>query len=82
MSALRKRAAKLTPWFAGEVKPVHVGIYKRRMPIGSLVYSQWDGARWLLGGTTIAIAVRVSDCRSMVQSIPWRGLAANPEAAK
>ena len=37
---------KLTQWF-GDVKPVHVGVYERRLKFTTTVfYSRWDGEKW------------------------------------
>ena len=64
---------KLTQWF-GDVKPVHVGVYERRLKFTTTVfYSRWDGEKWwslrrtVTGANTV---LRVSD----YQNTPWRGV--------
>lgn len=37
----------LTPWFPGDVKPVHIGVYQRDFGgVGNLKYAYWDGEYW------------------------------------
>ncbi len=65
---------RLTPWFPGDVKPVHVGVYERRMKFTTDVYySRWDGEKWGSLRRTVTEAntvLRVSD----YQNMPWRGV--------
>jgi hypothetical protein len=65
---------KLTPWFPGRRKPVHVGVYQRQKAIRTgVTFSFWNGARWHVGGSTPEYAAsRVA--RSMYQSLQWRGV--------
>ena len=76
--------AKKTPWFDGSVKPVRVGVYQRRYSNGLILYSLWDGARWMLNAETANEAAgtgaRWKDA-SPHQFIPWRGLASDPGEA-
>lgn len=34
---------QFTPWFHGNIKPVHIGIYQRDT---ADIYSYWDGEYW------------------------------------
>ena len=65
---------KLTPWFPGDVKPVHVGVYERRLKFTTVVfYSRWDGKKWRALRRTVTGAntvLRVSE----YQNMPWRGV--------
>lgn len=62
----------LTPWFASHQKPVRPGVYQRM--IGThIVYSEWDGDRWLRNATTPEIAAGML-FPSMSQRLPWRGV--------
>ena len=65
---------KLTPWFPGDVKPVHVGVYERRLKFrAGVYYSQWDGEKWLrLHWTVEGAAHQILD--SVYQNLPWRGV--------
>ena len=65
---------KLTQWFPGDVKPVHVGVYERRLKFKTNVYySRWDGENWLfMCGTVDKAAHQIFD--SGYQSLPWRGV--------
>ena len=70
----------LTPEFSGDEKPVHVGVYRRR--IGSqMQYSYWTGGMWLLAQPTPELAARTSQTPSARhQLLPWCGLAEDPNA--
>ena len=68
---------KLTPWFPGSVKPVHVGVYQRTWK--SLPFSFWDGRQWLLAGYEKRDAMGHSNIPSSAQSVPWRGLSEKPQ---
>lgn len=36
-----------TPWFDGNVKPVHIGVYQRQLVgIDGPNFAYWDGQRW------------------------------------
>jgi hypothetical protein len=55
----------VTDWFPGEVKPVRVGWWERKIPFSFDLQSgcmttrtYWDGSKW----------------DSQYQSLPWRGL--------
>ena len=68
---------KLTQWFPGDVKPVHVGVYERRLKGTTTVfYSRWDGEKWwslrrtVTGANTVLPVLRFSD----YQNLPWRGV--------
>lgn len=65
--------SRYTQWFPGNVKPVHVGVYKRLIPSSNVVYSMWTGKRWLVGADTKKIAA-VSCYPSGMQGLQWQGL--------
>ena len=63
---------KLTQWFPGDVKPVHIGVYERRLT-KYLYYSRWDGEKWYyLRDTVDEAASQIID--SAHQNLPWRGV--------
>jgi hypothetical protein len=74
---LTKRKHYVTQWFSG--KPVHPGVYERRMfgetPDPSLRwYSRWNGRLWCEGSTDPELAMkRIKP--SLNQSTAWRGIA-------
>lgn len=75
---MSKQAKKLTPWFSGDVKPVHVGVYEREAFKGSCgKYSYWNGRRFFIGDTSPLHAVKWRSA-SFNQSARWRGLARRP----
>ena len=67
--------AKTTKWFPGTVKPVHVGLYQRRLVFGGM-WSWWNGKVWCGWGGTEEIAARngKEGYMSSVQDARWRGL--------
>ena len=68
-----------TPWYSGELLPVQIGVYKR-LSLGELVlYSYFDGTHWLWNCRTPQAAVRKPSTEpSLVQTLPWCGLASPP----
>lgn len=65
---------KLTPWFAGDVKPVRVGYYQRRYSnnrhdLTNNMPDYWDGEWIICGpeGESLGLA--------KIQDRQWRGLA-------
>jgi hypothetical protein len=60
-----------TEWFAGDVRPVHVGLYERNYH-NDLVNSPdyWDGEYWRYCAASGIVAA--------MQRRPWRGLAEKP----
>ena len=68
-----------TPWYSGDLLPVQIGVYKR-LSLGELVlYSFFDGAHWLWNCRTPHAAVRKPSTElSLVQTLPWCGLASPP----
>lgn len=63
---------KHTQWHKGNVKPVHIGVYKRRYWHYSY-FCRWDGEVWYQAHETAesaALETMISGC----QYIPWRGL--------
>lgn len=75
---------KLTEWYPPHVKPVRPGVYQvAYFGKGNPSYARWDGKVWS-GSFCIAyiymaleLAHRCAD-RNSKQSLPWRGLAADP----
>ncbi len=68
-----------TPWFPGDVKPAHVGLYQRNG--GPYVYwSGWNGTFWGTGAFREEDAVTWRNEKSLCQSLPWRGLKTQEQA--
>lgn len=65
---------KLTPWFAGDVRPVHVGVYNRELYYSQATYSYWNGEYWSTSCDTVERAYQFKDTRSYNQIAPWRGI--------
>lgn len=63
----------LTPWFPGDVKPVHVGMYERDFGWGH-AYSYWNGEFWGQYCRTVSVAYASRGKVSFHQQVPWRGL--------
>lgn len=70
---------KETPYFDGKVKPAYVGPYKRKLDRGVVVFSQWDGRRWLYSASTPDRAAKETMV-SAYQRLPWCGLSKDPNA--
>jgi hypothetical protein len=71
--------SKLTDWISGDVKPVHVGVYKKRTNRFG-IYQFWTGIFW--GGWSISICGATSN-KNMIsedQNSPWCGLANKPRS--
>ena len=63
---------KLTKWFDGaKFVPYHVGYYERSYSDNNWLDCFWDGVNWS--------APYVPDVTSVVQDLPWRGLAKEPK---
>jgi hypothetical protein len=79
----------VTQWFHGE-NPEHIGVYERDISETPLtfafasptLFSYWNGKRWGLGDKTPEIAMLHMCEPSGYQTLPWRGLAEEPEASK
>ena len=78
--------AKLTEWYPGHIKPVRVGVYERDYgptENGESIFCHWNGKRWSWGGNSVDDVQRamsvVKEISSGRQSLPWRGLASDPE---
>jgi hypothetical protein len=66
---------KLTQWFSGDVKPVHIGVYERRLKFTTDVYySLWDGENWQWLYWTVKDAAASAGAPSAFQNLPWRGV--------
>ena len=66
---------KLTQWFPGDVKPVHIGVYERRLKFKTYVYySRWNGERWQWLHWTVEDAAASAGAPSVYQNLPWRGV--------
>lgn len=61
----------VTDWIAGDVKPVHEGVYERRNSDGS--FSCWNGQAWNEDAATPAEAAG-REAPSRDQNASWRGL--------
>jgi hypothetical protein len=69
---------KLSQWHDGSVKPVHVGVYERDIPIVGANYARWDGNRWMAWSRDIKLA----DVTSLISfkqvgakgAFKWRGI--------
>lgn len=74
---------KLTEWFSGIVKPVHVGVYQRDYGghghPNHVFYGYWDGKYWGSGELSPDTA---SANKCGVSRAPWRGLAEQPKEQK
>lgn len=70
---------KKTPWFDGAVKPVHVGVYERRIPhTSNTAYWRWDGKQWSFGGHDVPSLTFKTHRPAFNQSLPWRGIVKEP----
>lgn len=76
----RKRASLIdlhnpeaTPWFPGDVAPVHVGWYDRYFTDG--MYRQWwDGTQWMIETSSNQFGVQMQPHWRQVGDYPmWRG---------
>ena len=69
---------EMTPWFGGNVKPVHVGVYQKKLKgTDGPVFAYWDGSRWsaFVGPRdTPDDAMKLRNSLSAYQDVPWRGL--------
>jgi hypothetical protein len=65
-----KHTPKLTPWFPGDVKPAHHGLYEREYSPSEIYLQLWTGNAWHFA------SFPATSC--MVQDAPWRGLASDP----
>lgn len=67
---------KLTPWFPGDIKPVHIGVYQRDHSVHAqpedLGYCLWNGEIWMVWEYDIEDASK-STLVSNYQNLPWRG---------
>lgn len=76
----------LTQRFGGDVSPVRRGIYMRdatdtHCDDEPIVYSNWNGSEWAEFCSSPDRAAQFKYGRSFYQSLPWRGLAADPSGA-
>lgn len=68
-------------WLSGTTWPVQIGVYRRLTSSGCTMYSYFDGAFWLWNQPSVDRAVRVPSTEpSLVQTLPWCGLASPPPA--
>lgn len=73
---------KLTPWFPGSVKPVHVGIYMLMDGLGERIgYQHWNGSWWSCWTPSIedAAIAKFTSAHAECQNYKWRGLAEQPK---
>ncbi len=71
MTTSQDVAFELTGWIAGTVRPLHEGVYERRVSDGS--FSCWNGLAWNEDAATAAEASTKS-VPSRDQNASWRGL--------
>lgn len=65
-----------TAWYHGQQQPVQIGVYARLSLGGTVLYSLWDGATWRWNCRHPVQAARApAHQHSLVQQLPWRGLA-------
>jgi hypothetical protein len=63
-----------TEWFPGYFKPVHVGVYERRLDrVEFSTFSFWDGKTWKWSRLTPEDALNEKH-PSLIQQCDWRGL--------
>ena len=73
---MKSASMKKTIWFAGYLKPVRTGVYKRKNPrTGGRVWSKWDDKKkkWLLFGQGFVGASKAKEVSS-AQDWPWQGI--------
>ena len=75
---MTKKNETRTPWFPGSVKPVRPGVYEREYGLNNVAFCRWNEG-WYCSSLKNEIASRARK-PSGNQSLPWRGLAVNPEA--
>lgn len=80
-------AAKLTPWFPANVKPMRPGVYKVDTGIQILCWSHFDGEHWNGTWGRVETAAHESGWYGRMGNQGnseflkrWRGLATNPTA--
>lgn len=78
MRSWRCAVSKFTPWFSGEVAPVHAGVYERRYHVGSSdKFAKFDGRQWFCGCETVREAAAESVVSVFAvgdRDFDWRGL--------
>jgi hypothetical protein len=70
---------KMTKWFPGDVKPVHVGVYETAPMHGIQFFQFWNGQSWGYAAQDPEMAREWSDMPSFHQNDSWRGLAKEAE---
>ena len=68
----RPDTTDVTDWLPGTLRPVHEGVYERRVSDGS--FSCWNGERWNADADTPDLAAG-AERASRDQNASWRGLA-------
>lgn len=68
-----------TPWFPGDVKPAHPGVYQRFFPHRAM-FAEWTGCQWLLASSSPRAAKRRKLASGQQDTVRWRGLVRNPKA--
>lgn len=65
---------KLSQWHSGDVKPVHVGVYQRKI-FGAIVYGKWTGKIWNCSASTAKEADKHKKASYYLNPrYEWRGL--------
>lgn len=72
--------SKYSPWMGIYMLPVRDGVYQRDYGPSGLFYCKFGRGHWYVGCSTPADAECEISSSSM--KLPWRGLAADPEAMK
>lgn len=62
-----------TDWYPGGAKPVHIGVYQKRLP-GWKGYAYWNGKHWGYWAMDCSIAYELRRRVSKFQDVAWRGL--------
>lgn len=73
-----KATQSLTAFFDGSIKPARTGVYQRRYIGRIILYARWTGRRWRCACNSPDSAAWEKE-DSIEQSLPWRGLAADPK---
>lgn len=80
---MSNKKLRLTPWFDGTIKPLRNGIYQRHYDINSgepkVLYCKFKNGVWWVNSKTPEEALKALMESPFQDSIPWRGLAENPE---
>jgi len=62
-----------TRWFSGNITPSIEGVYQRQRN-GVVIYSYWDGKKWMSGGDSVEVCMELRKWEAFHQEALWRGL--------